>query len=141
MSEYGKIIIQSCTKYLQNHNTLQCTVISPVKASIIRIQILAFIDGRIVTQYVYNLIFLYFQQFEEHSFENLYHSPISRQGGIGSLMTGFSAGNGQAFDPHMVRSIKDFLFRGPIVGGVRPNGFDLGAINIQRARDHGIPGE
>ena len=36
---------------------------------------------------------------------------------------------------HIVDDVRDFLFGEPI-----PGGFDLATLNIQRGRDHGLPG-
>ena len=43
---------------------------------------------------------------------------------------------GQAFDSFMVNDITDGLFN----AGPGKDGFDLSAINMQRAREHGIQG-
>ena len=82
-------------------------------------------------------LFIYiFQNFEAESINNLYKSPIPEQGGVNSLAVGMTNERGQAFDTLVVDGVRDNLFpENPHVAG-----FDLLAINIHRARDHGIPG-
>ena len=48
------------------------------------------------------------------------------------MMTGFSQEPAESIDSYFVDTLRNHLFASP--------GFDLPALNIQRGRDHGIPG-
>ncbi|MEZ5449311.1 MAG: peroxidase family protein [Thiolinea sp.] len=56
-------------------------------------------------------------------------------GGIDSIFRGFAAQTAQAVDPMIVDDVRNFLFGAPGSGGL-----DLASLNIQRGRDHGLPG-
>lgn len=56
-------------------------------------------------------------------------------GGIESILRGLATQNGQEIDPHIVDDVRNMLFGPPV-----DVGFDLAALNIQRGRDHGLPG-
>ena len=58
-----------------------------------------------------------------------------KEDGIEPYLRGFAAQEAQALDPQVVDDVRNFLFGQPGQGG-----FDLAALNIQRGRDHGIPG-
>jgi hypothetical protein len=58
-----------------------------------------------------------------------------KEDGIEPYLRGFSAQEAQGLDPQVVDDVRNFLFGQPGQGG-----FDLAALNIQRGRDHGIPG-
>jgi hypothetical protein len=53
-------------------------------------------------------------------------------GGIETVLRGLASQRGQEVDPFLVDDIRNLLF-GPV-------GFDLAALNMQRGRDHGLPG-
>jgi peroxidase len=55
--------------------------------------------------------------------------------GIDALLRGLAAQRAQEIDPYVVDDVRNFLFGSPGAGG-----FDLAALNIQRGRDHGLPG-
>lgn len=58
---------------------------------------------------------------------------IVSSGGIEPIMRGQIRELAQEIDPFIVDDIRNMLFGG---GGI---GFDLGAFNLQRGRDHGVP--
>lgn len=60
---------------------------------------------------------------------------ILDEGGIEPLLRGLAAQKCQAVDVFVVDDVRNFLFGPPGSGG-----FDLASLNIQRGRDHGIPG-
>jgi peroxidase len=55
--------------------------------------------------------------------------------GIEGLLQGFREQLAQEIDPFVTDDVRNFLF-GPLGAG----GFDLASLNIQRGRDHGLPG-
>jgi hypothetical protein len=57
------------------------------------------------------------------------------EGGIDSLLRGMAVQECQRVDTHIVDALRNFLFGPPGAGG-----FDLASLNIQRGRDHGLPG-
>lgn len=64
-----------------------------------------------------------------------FQPQVIAETGIDSLLRGFAAQTAQAVDPMIVDDVRNFLFGEPGAGG-----FDLAALNIQRGRDHGLPG-
>jgi hypothetical protein len=60
---------------------------------------------------------------------------ITGEGGIEPLLRGAARNNCQPVDPFIVDALRNFLFGEPGAGG-----FDLASLNIQRGRDHGLPG-
>lgn len=60
---------------------------------------------------------------------------ITDQGGIEPVLRGLPAQLCQRVDPSVVDDVRNFLFGEPGAGG-----FDLVSLNIQRGRDHGLPG-
>jgi peroxidase len=60
---------------------------------------------------------------------------ISDEGGIEPLLRGLAAQPCQRIDVYVVDDVRNFLFGAPGSGG-----FDLASLNIQRGRDHGLPG-
>jgi peroxidase len=60
---------------------------------------------------------------------------ISEEGGIEPLLRGLAAQRCQRVDVLVVDDVRNFLFGAPGAGG-----FDLASLNIQRGRDHGLPG-
>lgn len=55
--------------------------------------------------------------------------------GIDSVLRGVTMTQAQQLDTMLVGEVRNFLFGPPGAGG-----FDLAALNIQRGRDHGLPG-
>ncbi|MDX1435115.1 MAG: peroxidase family protein, partial [Gammaproteobacteria bacterium] len=55
--------------------------------------------------------------------------------GIDELLLGLAYGTAQEVDTRVVDDVRNFLFGPPGAGG-----FDLASLNIQRGRDHGLPG-
>jgi hypothetical protein len=55
--------------------------------------------------------------------------------GIDSVLRGLLAQPAQEVDPQVVDEVRNFLFGPPGSGG-----FDLASLNVQRGRDHGLPG-
>ena len=58
--------------------------------------------------------------------------PLS---GIEPFLRGLANQIPQEVDPYIIDAVRNFS-----VGGIQQSGFDLAALNIQRGRDHGIPG-
>jgi len=57
------------------------------------------------------------------------------EGGIEPVLRGLAAQRCQELDLLVIDDVRSFLFGAPGAGGL-----DLGALNIQRGRDHGLPG-
>jgi hypothetical protein len=55
--------------------------------------------------------------------------------GIDPILRGLAGQRAQEVDPYVVDDVRNFLFGAPGSGG-----FDLASLNIQRGRDHGLPG-
>ncbi|MEM8609218.1 MAG: peroxidase family protein [Myxococcota bacterium] len=62
-------------------------------------------------------------------------SRLVEEGGIDPLLRGLAAQECQQIDVQVVDDVRNFLFGPPGSGG-----FDLPSLNIQRGRDHGLPG-
>ena len=62
-------------------------------------------------------------------------SRIVDEGGIDPILRGLSYQRAQRIDTQLVDDVRNFLFGPPGAGG-----FDLATLNIQRGRDHGLPG-
>lgn len=62
-------------------------------------------------------------------------ATITDEGGIEPILRGLSRQPAQQIDTMLVDEVRNFLFGPPGAGG-----FDLAALNIQRGRDHGLPG-
>ena len=60
---------------------------------------------------------------------------ITDEGGIEPLLRGLAKQRCQEVDTKVVDAVRNFLFGPPGAGG-----FDLVSLNIQRGRDHGLPG-
>lgn len=71
------------------------------------------------------------------SLSQAFFSPfrITQEGGIEPLLRGLAGQECQRIDPFVVDDVRNFLFGQPGSGG-----FDLASLNIQRGRDHGLPG-
>ena len=55
--------------------------------------------------------------------------------GIDPILRGLASQPAQTIDVHIIDDVRNFLFGPPGSGG-----FDLASLNIQRGRDHGVPG-
>lgn len=55
--------------------------------------------------------------------------------GIEPFLRGLASQIPQELDGYVIDAVRNFQ-----IGGVRPQGFDLTALDIQRGRDHGLPG-
>jgi len=65
-----------------------------------------------------------------------FFNPLAvRQIGIDPYLRGMAAQRAQELDNQVVDAVRNFLFGQPGAGG-----FDLASLNIQRGRDHGLPG-
>lgn len=66
--------------------------------------------------------------------KNAFFRPdrLINEGGIDPILRGLAYQTMQTIDPRMVDDVRNFLF------GLGNHGFDLGALNIQRGRDHGL---
>ncbi|MEC5127636.1 peroxidase family protein [Verrucomicrobiales bacterium BCK34] len=62
-------------------------------------------------------------------------TKIINEGGIEPLLRGLAHQPAQEIDTLVVDDVRNFLFGPPGAGG-----FDLATLNIQRGRDHGLPG-
>ncbi|MFQ5845406.1 MAG: peroxidase family protein, partial [Planctomycetota bacterium] len=60
---------------------------------------------------------------------------IPDEGGIDPVLRGLAAQRAEEIDLFVVDDLRNFLFGPPGAGGL-----DLAALNIQRGRDHGLPG-
>ena len=60
---------------------------------------------------------------------------LATEGGIDPVLRGFAGKLAQELDPKIVDDLRNFLFGPPGAGGL-----DLAALNMQRGRDHGLPG-
>lgn len=60
---------------------------------------------------------------------------ITNEEGIEPLLRGLVSNRAQEVDVHIVDDVRNFLFGPPGAGG-----FDLASLNLQRGRDHGLPG-
>ncbi|CAN0495072.1 unnamed protein product, partial [Scytosiphon promiscuus] len=71
------------------------------------------------------------------SLSNAFFAPfrVTDEGGIEPLLRGLASQECQRIDPFVVDDVRNFLFGPPGAGG-----FDLVSLNIQRGRDHGLPG-
>jgi hypothetical protein len=70
------------------------------------------------------------------SLSDAFFNPVEITGrGIEPLLRGFSRQVAQRVDSYIVDELRNFLFGQPGAGG-----FDLASLNIQRGRDHGLPG-
>ncbi|MGB1257068.1 MAG: peroxidase family protein [Thiolinea sp.] len=58
------------------------------------------------------------------------------EAGLEPVLRGFASQMAQALDPMVVDDVRNFLILGP----GESQGFDLAALNIQRGRDHKLPG-
>ncbi|MEM7146186.1 MAG: peroxidase family protein [Verrucomicrobiota bacterium] len=69
---------------------------------------------------------------------NFFNSPtiLTDPGDVGEVLKGLASRVEQSLDSMIVEELQDFLF-GPFPGA---GGLDLAALNIQRGRDHGLPG-
>ena len=56
------------------------------------------------------------------------------EGGTDPILRGLATNVSQEIDTRLVDDVRNFLFGPPGAGG-----FDLGSLNIQRGRDHGLP--
>lgn len=59
---------------------------------------------------------------------------LLNEGGLEPIMKGLASQVMQRIDSMIVDDVRNFLFGSPGAGGL-----DLGALNIQRGRDHGLP--
>jgi hypothetical protein len=62
-------------------------------------------------------------------------SHLVDEGGIDPVLRGLASHAAQEVDVYVVDDVRNFLFGPPGAGG-----FDLAALNVQRCRDHGLPG-
>jgi peroxidase len=60
---------------------------------------------------------------------------VRNSGGIEPFLRGAAHQHANAFDSFIVDDVRNFLINDPL-----PGAFDLAALNIQRGRDHGLPG-
>jgi hypothetical protein len=60
---------------------------------------------------------------------------LVNEGGIEPILRGLAAQACSPIDTELVDDVRNFLFGPPGAGG-----FDLASLNIQRGRDHGLPG-
>lgn len=67
--------------------------------------------------------------------EAFFNPTELQEHGIDSILRGLSVNVAQEIDNQIVDDVRNFLFGPPGAGG-----FDLASLNIQRGRDHGLPG-
>ena len=75
-------------------------------------------------------------QYGHLSLKDAFFRPdrLVNEGGVDDTLRGLGVGTSQTIDMHLVEDVRSFLFGPPGAGGL-----DLGALNIQRGRDHGLP--
>jgi peroxidase len=61
-------------------------------------------------------------------------NTLITEGGLEPILKGLSSQVMQRIDSLVVDDVRNFLFGDPLAGGL-----DLGSLNIQRGRDHGLP--
>lgn len=68
---------------------------------------------------------------------NAFFAPhiLTLEGGIEPILRGLAFQRAQEIDTQVVDAVRNFLFGPPGAGG-----FDLASLNLQRGRDHGLPG-
>lgn len=65
-----------------------------------------------------------------------FFSPVEIQdNGIDSILRGLASQQAQEIDVFIIDDVRNFLFGAPGSGGL-----DLASLNLQRGRDHGLPG-
>lgn len=64
-----------------------------------------------------------------------FNPSLLQTDGIEPFLRGLTAQTAQEIDPFVVDGVRNFLFGPPGAGGL-----DLASLNIQRGRDHGLPG-
>jgi peroxidase len=62
-------------------------------------------------------------------------SRLVTEGGVDPVLRGLALQRAQRLDPFLVDDLRNFLFGPPGAGGL-----DLASLNVQRGRDHGLPG-
>jgi hypothetical protein len=65
--------------------------------------------------------------------EAFFNPDLLRANGADSILKYLSSDPSSELDPHVVNSVRNFLFGPPGAGGL-----DLASLNIQRGRDHGL---
>ena len=66
---------------------------------------------------------------------SFFDPSLIEEDGIEVILRGLASQQCQELDAHLINEVRNFLFGPPGAGG-----FDLASLNIQRGRDHGIPG-
>ncbi|MGF1601065.1 MAG: peroxidase family protein [Thermosynechococcaceae cyanobacterium] len=67
---------------------------------------------------------------------NAFFNPtLAQNGGVDSFLVGLGLQQAQEIDSMVIDDVRNFLFGPPGAGG-----FDLASLNLQRGRDHGLPG-
>ncbi|MGB7412754.1 MAG: peroxidase family protein [Thermosynechococcaceae cyanobacterium] len=67
---------------------------------------------------------------------NAFFNPtLAQNGGVDSFLVGLGLQQAQEIDSMVIDDVRNFLFGPPGAGG-----FDLTSLNLQRGRDHGLPG-
>ncbi len=67
--------------------------------------------------------------------DGFFSPDLIKDGGIDPILRGLSTQYAQKIDTMISDDLRNFLFGQPGAGG-----FDLASLNIQRGRDHGLPG-
>jgi peroxidase len=69
--------------------------------------------------------------------KNAFFAPqrLTGEGGIEPILRGLAAQRMSAIDVKVIDALRNFLFGDPTAGGL-----DLPSLNLQRGRDHGLPG-
>jgi peroxidase len=82
-----------------------------------------------------------YRAFENAPIKETIFKPIQsfRKGGIDSYLRGCLIDKGQHFDPYVNNHLTNFLFEG-LNPDIETKRFSLPALNVNRGRDHGIPG-
>ena len=67
--------------------------------------------------------------------QGFFNPTLLPKNGIEPYLRGLAKQIPQQVDPYIIDAVRNFL-----IGGNQASGFDLAALNMQRGRDHGIPG-